>query len=552
MFMNKSREKSSKARFVVFGVVLGLALAGAAAFLAYQFMAGDLKSKVRYALIKGREHMVSLTKEKMAKAPAKAVIDQRKIKDAVLSLTIQADREIGAINPMIYGSQLNSKMEFEMDVAKFGKAIGVTNFRFPGGGSFGYHWHEGSYDFVERFNAAPLSKIENVIKFKETVGAEDLVIQINLESGTSQEAAEWVEYMNKEQGKYVRYWELGNEVYGDWDRAYMTGEKYAGIIKEYAVRMREVDPNIKIGANWGGPKYQEFDQAVMEGAADHIDFVSYHWYPNHVNQYKKYKGRSHPPAEDIMANSLAVADFMGRFHGMVEKYAPHRKGKIEFTVMEWDGSWDGVSSDLRHEYKGMMWSLANAIFYADALGQFARHGITVANQYTFQEVMFGLIRGWDREAGWGGDRWDGETIRPKALAFQLFANHFNGNLIEHTLIGAPTYFKEADWRADSYTGDVPYVSSHVSKAAAGDSITIALINKHADYDFKIKIAIDGAAVANAAGEAWILNGPELESQNDGMPGTIDVKKYELGGVQNKFNYHAPAHSVSILRIPLKK
>ena len=68
--MSKSREKSSKARFVVFGVILGLTLAGATAFLTYQLMAGDLKSKVRYALIKGKEHAVNLMKEKKKKKTA--------------------------------------------------------------------------------------------------------------------------------------------------------------------------------------------------------------------------------------------------------------------------------------------------------------------------------------------------------------------------------------------------------------------------------------------------------------------------------------------------
>src|SRR3989338_7041740 len=545
--MSKSREKSSKARFVVFGVILGLTLAGATAFLTYQLMAGDLKSKVRYALIKGKEHAVNLMKEKMAKAPAKAVIDQEKIKDSILALTIHADKIIGAINPMIYGSQVQAKTEFEMDVSNLARNFGVTNFRYPGGGSNGYRWKIGKFDFSDRTKNAPLSNIENVIKFAEITEA-DLVIQVNIESGTAQEAAEWVEYMNKGRGRYVKYWELGNEVYGDWDRAYMTGEKYAKIIKEYAALMRAVDPDIKIGANWGGPKYQDFDQAVVEQAADDIDFVSYHWYPNHVNQYKQYKGRPHPPAEDIMANSLAVADMTGRFNAMVEKYAPRRKGKIEFTVMEWDGSWDGVSSDLRFEYKGMMWSLANAIFYADTLGEFARHGGTGANQYTFQEVMFGLIRGGDRDAGWGGDRWDGQTIRPKALAFQLLANHFRGNLVEHALTGSPAYFKEADWWADSYTGDVPYVTSHVSKSAEDNTMAIVLINRHSVYDFKVKITIDGVTLADTKGEVWILNGPELESQNDGAPGTVDVKKYEMTGIADRFSYTVPAHSVNVIKV----
>ena len=70
--------------------------------------------------------------------------------------------------------------------------------------------------------------------------------------------------------------------------------------------MREVDPTIKIGANWGGMKYQEFDKAVAQNTFNDIDFVSYHWYPSHINKQHPYKGRIHPLPKEIMANSFYV------------------------------------------------------------------------------------------------------------------------------------------------------------------------------------------------------------------------------------------------------
>ncbi len=466
-----------------------------------------------------------------------------------LRLKVDPGKDLRPVNRMIYGSNLAAKMEFEMDVIKFAKEMGITNLRFPGGGSDGYRWKLGKFDFSDRANDAPLAKMKHVIEFSKIAGAE-LVIQVNVESGTPQEAAEWVDFMNKQGNSRVTYWELGNEVYGDWDKAYMSGEKYAEMIKSYASAMKAVDPTIKIGADLGGPNYDAFDRAVIRNAADDIDFVSYHWYPNHVNPNKKYQDRAHPLAEEIMANSLAVRDVVNRIQRMIEQYAPQRQGKIEVTFLEWDGSWDAVPSDENFMYNGMMWSLANGIFYADTLGQFALNGVTLASQFSLQEVMFGMIRGWDKQAGWGGSRWDGKTIRPKALAMQLFSKHFGDILIDSQLEGSPTYYKEQDWRPDSYVGPVPYVSAYASRFTNEQKIALILINKHATDDFRIKISFENV-VPQPTGQAWILSGPSLSSQNDGDPGAVAIQEFEIQKMNSSFVYKVPAHSVCALEIPLQ-
>ena len=465
-----------------------------------------------------------------------------------LSLHVYPQKVIRPINRLIYGSNLDPKTEFEMDVAKFGKDIGITNFRFPGGGSPGYHWKTGLSDFNERINTAPLANLKHLAEFFKITNAK-LVIQVNIESGTPREAADWVMVMNKTLGFPVQYWELGNEVYGDWDKAYMSAENYVKVIKEYSLAMKGVDPTIKIGIDIGGPNYDDFNKTVIKNAAGFFDFLSYHWYPNHTSPQKKYEDREHPTAEVIMANSLAVPQIVTHLKNLLTQNAPEVKDKIEITFMEWDGSWDAASSDLDFSYKGMMWSLSNAIFYADTLGEFAREGVSVANQFTFQEVMFGLIRGWDKEAGWGGSAWDQETVRPKALAMKLFARHFGDTLIESRLDGSDGYVKKQDWRADSYTGNVPYVQAYASKFSNANELAIVLTNKHQQEDFSIEIYLDDVDPETQA-IVWVLNGPNLEAQNDGKPRNVDIKESSIN-VDNKFQYVVPAHSVNLIAIKLK-
>ncbi|MCK5013111.1 MAG: hypothetical protein KAS66_04780 [Candidatus Omnitrophica bacterium] len=546
--------KPKKKKFIKF-VIISVILCGIGLMLGAGVAAYVLRDRIN--LKRPKEEYIRYARNMVSQIKWKAIdkLSFRKGRDdkedekftGILSLAVHPKRKIREINPMIYGANLDTKTEFEMDVAKFAEDTGITSFRFPGGGSSGYRWKLGTFDFSDRFDNAPLSEIKNVIKFSKIVGV-NIIIMVNIESGTPQEAADWVRFMNQSsEGMRVDYWELGNEVYGDWDTAYMPGQEYAKIIKAYSQAMKQADPTIKIGANWGGPRYSVFDEAIMKEAADYFDFLSFHWYPNHVDQYHKYKGRFHPLPKEIMANSMAVGEIVDRVTRMIDEYAPHRKGKIKIAFLEWDGSWDAVPSDLEFEYKGMMWSLANGIFYADTLGHYARHGILMAHQFCFQEVMFGLIRGWDKEAGWGGSRWDGKTIRPKALALKLFARHFGDILIESKMKGSPNYDKKRDWRADSYTGEVPYVEAYASTFSQERKIAIVLTNKHASQNFKVNISLEGVNPQDT-GYVWILNGPDLEAQNDGSPGTVDIKKYDLSGVKKKFTYDIPAHSVNLLEI----
>ena len=471
--------------------------------------------------------------------PTNNIKSQKKITGSI-TIHVNPSAELKKISRLLYGSNLSPQMESEPDIIKFIQNTGISCFRFPGGGSPGYHWKSGKSDFSDRYTDTPLSDIDYAIEFSRRSNAETIT-QVNLESGTPKEAAEWVEYMNKKAGFRVNYWELGNEVFGDWDKAYMSADKYAKTIKEYATAMKKIDPDIKIGMNW---KPAEdgfmFNSEMLKKAGDQVDFISFHWYPNHINASHRYKGRIHPTTQEILANPLQIPIIVTN----MKKMAPN----AEVTFLEWDCGWDAPNSDFPPYSQGILqWSLANALFHADALGQMALSGVTVSTQYLLQDINFGLIRGWDKEAGWGGQRWDGETIRPKAFAIELFAKHFGDILIDAKVENSPSYYKEADWWPDSYTGEVPYISCYASKFSNKNRLALVIINKHSDTDYRINIKTELLGL-NPAAKLYLLNGSHILAENDGNPGMIGIKEYDVNNISNDFWYTAPAHSVSVFEI----
>ena len=135
----------------------------------------------------------------------------------------------------------------------------------------------------------------------DSVGAEG-IISVNYSYaryGTSEDpvqraadyAAEWVRHANIEHGMNIRYWEVGNENYGEWQGGYnvpgkgiITGEEYGRDFCVFAEAMRAVDPTIYVGAvaveqptNWNND-YRKWNERMFPEIADCADFLSVHVY----------------------------------------------------------------------------------------------------------------------------------------------------------------------------------------------------------------------------------------------------------------------------------
>ncbi len=485
-----------------------------------------------------------------------SIFRQKKKNDrhkGVIVIKIDPSNELHPINRLIYGTNIAPKMESDPPIWRFIDYIGLTCFRYPGGDSPGWHWRGGYADYNEKVVNMPMGRVQAVSGFSKKTGM-DIIMQINIETGTPKEAAGLVHYMNKQSDTPVTYWEIGNEAFGDWDMGYQSPLEYVQTLKNYSAAMKTIDPNIKIGANWGERYFDEvdWDRTIIRGAADAIDFVSIHWYPNHTNPGNTYRGRSHPTPQEVMANSLEIPTIVERVHSIIAEEAPHRKGMIEIGFLEWDGAWDAPTANSGPDYaKGIVqWSLANAIFYADTLGQFAQNGISVATHYRFQECPYGLIRGWHPAEGGGGVKWDQKTIRPKAYAIKLFKDHFGDISIKSTVVNSPVYMKERDYWASSYAGEVPYISAYASKFEKENKLGIILINKHATDDIEVVLNFDRIGKGQYTAHQWILSGPNLMSQNDGHPGLVKIRPLNPITVSQSQTYTVPAHSIIAMEIKL--
>ena len=144
--------------------------------------------------------------------------------------------------------------------------------RWPGGNfASSYHWEDGvgpKDQRPARFDTAWFARESNRFGTNEFVdycrlaNAEPYLC-VNMGTGTIQEAGNWVEYCNSSgdthysnlrrkhgyaQPHNVKYWGLGNEVYGVWQAGHKSAEDYAKVALKTGKLMKWIDPSIRLVA----------------------------------------------------------------------------------------------------------------------------------------------------------------------------------------------------------------------------------------------------------------------------------------------------------------
>src|SRR4029450_3989443 len=91
----------------------------------------------------------------------------------------------------------------------------------------------------------------------------------------------------------VRYWGLGNEMYGGWQIGSLSAEDYVKKAKTFALVMKRTDPSIElIGCGHNG--VSDWDVTVIEGLAAVMDYYSIHLSTGQADHYANVFKRAHP------------------------------------------------------------------------------------------------------------------------------------------------------------------------------------------------------------------------------------------------------------------
>ena len=159
--------------------------------------------------------------------------------------------------------------------------------RFGGNFTSAYHWPDGVGPRDKRVSMLNIAwgipeyntfGTDEFLRFCQLIGAQPQVA-LNLGSGSPREAAEWVRYVNAHWGDKAGglLWELGNELWGDFQVGYPTLSRVAARTKEFADAVHAVDKRARLIATGADPDhFHEWNAAQLANASD-FDFLSTHF-----------------------------------------------------------------------------------------------------------------------------------------------------------------------------------------------------------------------------------------------------------------------------------
>jgi alpha-L-arabinofuranosidase len=218
-----------------------------------------------------------------------------------------------------------------------------------------------------------------------------------------------VKHYNIDKKAKVKYWEVGNELYGDWHAKHCSAEEYGKRSAEFIKAMKQVDPTILVTVVW--VLEGDWNKKVFDLTKELADGVNVHHYSQHA-------GEENDPG--LLSAPQGVGDIVNNVRKQVKEFGVSGK-KYEVWLTEWN------SVDFKPGPQTL--SIVNGLFLADYLGALAKVNIEQAsywdvhNDITEQGGDYGYL---SRTGAPDGDN----VPRPSYWAFKLASQSLRGKMVE--------------------------------------------------------------------------------------------------------------------------
>jgi len=395
---------------------------------------------------------------------------------------------IFGINAALWDGDLLEARGAKTQTAEYVKRVNHGIIRYPGGlRADDDHWKE----ILD--NKDWMVDTDEFLEWLKKTGA-DAMFTVNFGSGTAEEAAAWVKHTNVTKKANIKYWEIGNEVYGNWHPYYEKygkdgGDIYGKRAREFILAMKKVDPTIKVAVL--GVLEGEWNEKVLKHTADVADGIIVHHYPQHFGEENDFALLSSPQTLDKIYE---------RLHQVVKKHSKNKDKQLEIWLTEWN------SVDFNPGVQTL--SIVNGLFVADYLGMLAQVGADNAqywdihNDLTPEGGDYGyLTRSYEEGCG--------NCPRPSYWAFKMASDALRGKLVKTTVEGD----KEA------------MITTYLTQNGKKKSLLVVNKSPYSDFDFKLDIPeFKGKAKMQVLDASTEKLKPGFENDPEKKAKAIDVTK----------------------------
>jgi alpha-N-arabinofuranosidase len=388
--------------------------------------------------------------------------------------------------------------------------------RWPGGCTgTSYRWLDGVGPVAERPKKIDLhfgwpARYEfgttEFVAWCRRIGAEPH-LNFAMGTGTLEEAAAWLEYCNSGYDTYyanlrrrhgqdapfgVKYWQLGNEVYGPWEIGHGTPDEYATQAREWGKVLRRLDPSIKLLAVGGEADDDgEWAWEVLPEMAPYVDYITFHTYwrsggPAGADPWYQLLAGPHR-AERKITQLAMIADAVYRQGSRGRRPPPRR---LQVACTEWNTM---PGSDFMASHAGIgsfqpSYHLHDALAVATFANVMQRHCREITLATVAQSInVVGLIMV-DEQGMWR---------EPTYWAWHMAANCHGSLALDAWLEGET--FSVPEQRLS----DLPFLDASVTLDPVRRALYLSLVNRHHEQAVELDIQLTDA-VARAGGRAFVL------------------------------------------------
>jgi len=489
-------------------------------------------------------------------------------------IKIDLERKIGTIDRKIYGgfiehlgrciyggvydenSPLSDSHGFRKDVMEAVKPLHMPLLRWPGGNFVsGYHWTDGIGPQEKRPRRLELAwhteesnrfGTDEFIEYCRTIDTEPYLC-VNMGSGTIDEAQAWVEYCNGTSNTYwanlrrqngheqpynIKYWGLGNEMWGNWQIGMLSAQDYVKKAIEFAKVMKWVDPSIQL-VSCGQNGWSEWDRIVLEGLASFINYHSIHIYTGNADYYSNVMAPH--LAEHALRSCRAMIDLV-RYNQKIEH-------PIHVAYDEWNVWFRAREPETALEER---YTLSDALAVASYLNSFIRQCDTVkiANLAQLVNVIAPIFTSKE-----------GMYLQTIYHPLRLFGEYMQGfaldAYVESETYDLPPEHNTAPWEQRiAPLGPFKLLDVSVTCDTSERELAIAVVNRDREHAHATTLQLtDGATMTGIV--AYEVNGADVDVINSfDQPHAVDVQEHHLDLSGQSCTYTFAPHSFTLLRFHL--
>jgi alpha-N-arabinofuranosidase len=487
---------------------------------------------------------------------------------------IDLDRTIGDVDRRIFGSFVehlgrciyggvfepgsprSDERGFRRDVLDAARGLRIPLLRWPGGNFVSaYRWTDGVGPVERRPRRRELAwdaeepntfGTDEFLAYCRELGAEPYIC-LNMGTGTLAEALAWVEYCNgdgdtewanlrrrngHEEPYGVRYWGLGNEMYGEWQIGHLSADEYVRAAQRWAAALRRMDPDIRL-VSCGQDGVSDWDRAVIDGLVRYVDHHSIHLYTGSPDYWSNVLGPHY--AERALRVTAAL----------IERARHLQRTEREVTVAY--DEWNVWFRTRRPHRDGLeeRYSLGDALAVATFLNVFLRNSRTVriANQAQLVNAIAPILT-------------EGSRILLQTIyhPFQLFAEHTEAlaldphvecrSVTHEDVPGAPWPHRIADM------GPFGVLDVAATRDRDRRRATVTIVNRDPEAAADVSVALAGAVAEAAA--AYVVGGASPDDRNTfEAPDTVSVRRAGADVADGKVRVQLPPHSFTCLTLGLR-